>query len=113
MLLALRAGSMAHFLLPAGRVSQAVRHRTVEEIWYAIAGRGEMWRSLDSDDDITPLSAGTCLTIPVGVSFQFRALGSEPFAAVAITMPPWPGPDEAEVVQGIWTPNLGQYVPVI
>jgi hypothetical protein len=32
-LLALAGGSMAHFSLPAGKVSRAVRHMTVEEIW--------------------------------------------------------------------------------
>src|SRR5271165_5959763 len=31
-LLSLKGGSMAHFRLPAGQVSRAVRHRTVEEI---------------------------------------------------------------------------------
>jgi len=33
---------MAHFHLPAGQVSRAVRHRTVEEIWFVLSGRGEM-----------------------------------------------------------------------
>ncbi len=107
LLLAMAGGSMAHFRLPAGGVSLAVRHRTVEEIWYVIAGSGEMWRSLDGDSQTTPLSVGTCLTIPVGAAFQFRCVGSEPLAAVAITMPPWPGPEEAEMAEGIWVPNAG------
>ena len=37
---ALAGGSFAHFELPAGAVSHAVCHRTVEEIWYFVAGRG-------------------------------------------------------------------------
>jgi mannose-6-phosphate isomerase-like protein (cupin superfamily) len=93
---------MAHFQLPAGGVSLAVRHRTVEEIWYVISGVGEMWRSRDGDAQITPLTAGTSLTIPVGAAFQFRCLGSEPLASVA-----WPGPEEAEMTDGIWVPNAG------
>ena len=40
----LSGGSMAHFELAAGKVSAAVTHRTVEEIWYVLAGSGEMWR---------------------------------------------------------------------
>ena len=36
-------GSMAHFELAAGATSLAVRHRTVEELWYFVSGRGEMW----------------------------------------------------------------------
>ncbi len=100
-LLATAGGSMAHFRLPAGAVSKAVRHRTVEEIWYIVAGSGEMWRS---DCGVVALSPGVCLTIPVGVSFQFRALGNDALAAVAVTMPPWPNDGEAELVDGHWKP---------
>jgi mannose-6-phosphate isomerase-like protein (cupin superfamily) len=103
-LLSLAGGSMAHFRLAAGQVSHAVRHRTVEEIWYVLSGSGEMWRS---DGGVVRLEAGVCLTIPVGVCFQFRAVGGEPLAAVAVTMPPWPGDGEAEVVAGVWEPTGG------
>ena len=35
---------------------------------------------------------------------QFRNTGEEdPLEAVAVTMPPWPGADEAESVPGPWT----------
>ncbi len=101
-LLAMDGGSMAHFRLPPSQTSQAVRHRTVDEIWYILGGQGEMWRRIDGEDTITPLIVGTCLTIPVGVSFQFRCLSAEALCAVAITMPPWPGPNEAELTDGLW-----------
>jgi len=104
-LLALAGGSMAHFQLPAGKVSRAVRHRSVEEIWYVLSGHGEMWRAGAGDATIVSLTAGVCLTIPVGVCFQFRTTGNEALAAVAITMPPWPGEDEAEMVTGLWDPT--------
>src|SRR4051794_35682497 len=96
-LLARPGGSMAGFVLPPGRVSAAVAHRSVDEIWYVLDGRGEMWRRSRSREFVVPLEAGVCLTIPVGTAFQFRATGSQPLRAVAITMPPWPGPDEAEI----------------
>jgi mannose-6-phosphate isomerase-like protein (cupin superfamily) len=101
-LLRLAGGSVAHFTLAPGRVSQAVTHRTVEEIWYVLGGRGEMWRRQRDREAVVPLEAGVCLTIPLGTHFQFRATGSEPLAAVAVTMPPWPGPDEAVRVPGAW-----------
>src|SRR5580700_2134443 len=41
-LLQLARGSMAHFELRAGRVSRAVAHRSVEEIWYILNGNGQM-----------------------------------------------------------------------
>src|SRR5262249_13438739 len=104
-LLVLPRGSMAEFELAAGRVSAAVEHRTVEEIWYVQSGRGEMWRRQGSREEIVALEPGVCLTIPQGVRFQFRALGDGPLRALGVTMPPWPGGDEAVVVTGPWTPT--------
>jgi mannose-6-phosphate isomerase-like protein (cupin superfamily) len=105
-LLALRGGSMAHFQLQAGQVARAVRHRTVEEIWYFLSGEGEMWRSDGTREDTTKVSAGVCVTIPAGTRFQFRAAPNGKLAAVAMTMPPWPGEDEAEIVAGLWEPSV-------
>jgi mannose-6-phosphate isomerase-like protein (cupin superfamily) len=105
-LLALAGGSMAHFQLAPGRTSKAVRHRTVDEIWFVLSGRGEMWRAQPGQaETIVALEAGVCLTIPLGTRFQFRSTGSEPLAAIGITMPPWPGDDEAVVVDGAWEAN--------
>jgi len=104
-LLALPRGSMAEFELAAGRVSAAIAHRTVEEIWCVLEGQGEMWRRQGSREEIVALGPGVCLTIPQGVHFQFRALGDGPLRALGVTMPPWPGPDEAIVVHGPWTPT--------
>jgi mannose-6-phosphate isomerase-like protein (cupin superfamily) len=95
-------GSMAHFRLRPGQVSRAVRHRTVEEIWYVVSGEGEMWQS---DGSIAALQPEVCLTIPVGVAFQFRCLGCDNLDAIAVTMPPWPGEGEAEFVPGKWSPR--------
>jgi mannose-6-phosphate isomerase-like protein (cupin superfamily) len=101
----LARGGMAHFTLAAGMTSRAVEHRTVEEIWYCVRGRGEMWRSANGREEIVTLAPGVAITIPLGTRFQFRALGDEPFSAVGVTMPPWPGDDEAFVVAGPWEPT--------
>jgi mannose-6-phosphate isomerase-like protein (cupin superfamily) len=101
-LCALKGGGMAHFTLAPGRVSKAVRHRTVEEIWFITVGAGEMWRKTADEESVTALAPGLSLTIPLGSAFQFRATGDGPLEAVAITMPPWPGEDEAEFVAGRW-----------
>lgn len=102
LLLGLRAGGMAHFALPAGEVSIAVMHRTVEEIWYVVAGRGEMWRQHGTREEIVPLEPGTCVTVPLGTHFQFRSSGPGPLEIVGVTMPPWPGAAEAVRVAGKW-----------
>jgi mannose-6-phosphate isomerase-like protein (cupin superfamily) len=106
LLLSLGGGSMAHFELPAGAVSHAVTHRTVEEIWFVVSGKGSLWRRQGEVESIEPLGPGTALTIPLGTAFQFRAEVGPPLAFVAITMPPWPGMDEAVPAQGPWPPTV-------
>jgi mannose-6-phosphate isomerase-like protein (cupin superfamily) len=101
-LLGLEGGGMAHFELAPGKVSRAVTHRTVEEIWFFLGGRGAMWRKQGSREEVVPVEPGVCLTIPLGTHFQFRCFGSEPLSAIGITMPPWPGEDEATAVVGEW-----------
>jgi len=105
-LLGLSGGSMAHFELAAGKVSVAVAHRSVDEVWYVLSGAGQMWRKQGEREEVVALEPGVCVTIPVGTQFQFRASASQSVAAVAITMPPWPGESEAIVVQGHWKPSV-------
>src|SRR3954449_8694845 len=102
----LAGGTMAHFELAPGETSIAVVHRTIEEIWFFVGGRGEMWRAHEEREEVVEVEPGIALTIPMGTRFQFRALGSEPLAAVGVTMPPWPGPDEALTVDGRWPPTV-------
>jgi mannose-6-phosphate isomerase-like protein (cupin superfamily) len=102
LLLQLRGGSLVHCSLPPGGVTRAVRHRSVEELWYFLSGAGQVWRKDEGAEEITDVRPGAALTIPLGTQFQFRTMGSEPLTFVITTMPPWPGPDEAVEVPGIW-----------
>lgn len=104
-LCSLAGGSMAHFRLAPGAVSIAVAHRTVEEVWFFLEGRGQMWRKLGPAESVIAVEPGLSITIPLGTHFQFRAEADTPLAAVGVTMPPWPGPEEAYPVAGIWTPD--------
>jgi mannose-6-phosphate isomerase-like protein (cupin superfamily) len=105
-LLQVRGGGLAHFELAAGHTSVAVRHRSVEEIWYFLSGSGEMWRKSGEHEQTVPVSDGVCITIPFGTSFQFRATGDAPLAAIAATIPRWPGAGEALIVDGPWEPTV-------
>ena len=104
----LRGGSMVHCRLPPGTVTKAIRHKTVEEIWYVLGGAGEIWRKCGQEETITPLRSGVALTIPLGTDFQFRAAPDtdlEPntgLEIVIVTMPPWPNDQEAEAVVDFW-----------
>jgi mannose-6-phosphate isomerase-like protein (cupin superfamily) len=105
-LLGLRDGGLAHFELAAGQTSIPVAHRTVDEIWFFVSGRGEMWRKQTGREELVSVEPGICVTIPRGTRFQFRSTGDEALAAVAVTMPPWPGEGEAFEVDGTWTPTV-------
>src|SRR5215471_7319551 len=97
-LLRLKGGGMAHFELPPGQTSSAVTHRTVDEIWFFLSGRGEMWRKRGEQEELVPVEAGICLTIPLGTHFQFRSFGDQALAAIGVTMPSWHSDDEAVLV---------------
>ena len=103
-LLSLPSGSAAHFELAPGAVSRAGRHCTVDEIWFILAGRGEMWRRDGGREEVVSLQLDLCLTTPVGTSFQFRTIGDSPLSAFAVTMPPWHAGsgDEWREVAGHW-----------
>ena len=106
-LAATERGSFVHCTLPPGAVSQAVAHRLVEEIWYFIRGRGQVWRKLGELEEVVDVFPGVSLTIPTGAHFQFRSLADEPMEFLLTTMPPWPGEDEAYRVKDYWPLSNG------
>jgi mannose-6-phosphate isomerase-like protein (cupin superfamily) len=107
LLCALARGSMALFTLAPGMISKAVAHRSVEELWYVTRGRGQMWRCDARGEEIVAIGPGVSLAIPAGTRFQFRCDGEEALEAVGVTMPPWPGSDEAYPVAGTWPATVG------
>ncbi len=102
LLLTMKGGSMVHCTLPPHKISLAVRHKTVEEVWYFIEGRGEVWRKQGDQEEVIEVKNGVCITIPSGTHFQFRTTGNAPLRFVITTMPPWPGEHEAVRVQNYW-----------
>jgi mannose-6-phosphate isomerase-like protein (cupin superfamily) len=98
----LAAGSMVHCRLPVGKVTQAVSHHRVEELWYILAGKGEIWRKQGSNEETTLLEPGLSLSIPLGTTFQFRNIGTEALDFIIVTMPPWAGPEDATLEENHW-----------
>lgn len=96
--------SLAHGRLPAGAVSLAIRHRTVEELWHVLSGGGALWRRLGAEEDVVQLTAGVSVRIPAGTVFQFRADAAAPLVFLMATTPAWPGDGEAVPESGPWTP---------
>ena len=94
--------SVVEVTIAAGEVSRPVVHRTVEEAWYVLSGAGEVWRCPPGTPagEVSParVAAGDALVIPTGWSFQFRADAGSDMRFVCVTMPAWPGMDEAQSV---------------
>ena len=103
-LLALHGASFVHCTLQAGQTSNATRHRSVEEIWFVLKGRGILWRRRRTAEQVVDLAPGLCATIPRGVHFQFRNTGRGPLEFVLCTVPAWPGNAEAVRVADHWPP---------
>ncbi|MFQ6029130.1 MAG: cupin domain-containing protein [Dehalococcoidia bacterium] len=95
-----RGASMVEVVLPPGGVSRPVWHQQVEEIWYILEGRGQVWRCPPDTDPNTmaPVSVGPgdALTIPTRWRFQFGANPEAALRFLCVTLPPWPGPEEAQ-----------------
>ncbi len=95
--------SVVHCSLPVGAVSIPVEHRTVEEVWFFLAGTGQVWRRQGEREQALDVRPGISLTIPLGTQFQFRNTGDVPLEFLITTTPPWPGEDEAVVLNaGRW-----------
>jgi len=99
--------SMAHGLLRPGATSNAMVHRSVDEVWFVVSGSAEIWRANDNGESLEIVDAGTSLAIPCGTRFQYRTVGPEPFRFIMATIPAWPGEDEAVPTAGAWSDRDG------
>lgn len=108
-LVAVAGGSMVHCTLPKRAVSMAVVHATVDEMWYCLAGKGQVWRQREGAESVVDVEPGASLTIERGTHFQFRNTGDDDLRLVIVTMPPWPGADEARRVTDRWPPTEGAH----
>jgi mannose-6-phosphate isomerase-like protein (cupin superfamily) len=90
-------GGLSHCTLHPAQASGPVRHKTVAELWFTLAGQGEIWRR-DRDDveSVCELRYGVTIEISPGTAFQFQSTGGSPLELLLLTMPAWPGAGEAE-----------------
>ena len=99
-------GNMIHSTVPPGQINRSTVHRSVSEFWYVLEGEGEIWRRDEREERVTSLAPGVSIDIPVGTAFQYRCVGEVPLKFICITMPPWPGDQEASHVDGAWAPTV-------
>jgi mannose-6-phosphate isomerase-like protein (cupin superfamily) len=106
LLMRTRNASVIQCWLAPGAVSRAVRHRSVEEIWYCLQGIGQLWRSAANGAQTDALVPGAIFNIDAGTCFQFRNDGRDDLEILITTIPPWPGGHEAEMCEPCWAPNV-------
>jgi mannose-6-phosphate isomerase-like protein (cupin superfamily) len=97
--------SVVHCTLPPKAVSVAARLVGSLEIWYFIKGRGLMWfkEEAEASGEEKEIGAGTCLTIPAGVHFQYRNTSRDPLSFVCVTMPPFQSNEKnTKLVEPYW-----------
>jgi len=100
-------GNLIHSTVPPGMIGRACHFRTIDEFWFVLSGEGELWRrGPDGRESVTSLVPGVSVDIPLGTDFQYRCAGSESLVFTCTAMPPWPGDDEAVMIEGPWTPNV-------
>jgi mannose-6-phosphate isomerase-like protein (cupin superfamily) len=99
-----KGGSTAHCILPAGKISGAMYHKSVDEIWFVLEGEGEIWRrDHEGNESVTALKKDMTITVPVNTHYQFRALGNSALKFFIVTLPPWPGSSEAVPIKPYWS----------
>jgi len=98
-------GGMIHSTVPPGQVNRATVHATVSEFWHVLSGEGQIWRRDGTGEATAVLERGVSIDIPVGTAFQYRCTGDDPLEFLCVTMPPWPGDEEATFLEGPWQPN--------
>src|SRR6187402_2941843 len=101
-------GGMIHSTVAPGQVNRATVHATVSEFWHILSGQGQIWRREGAYEETTALVSGVSIDIPVGTAFQYRCDGVEPLQFLCVSMPRWPGAEEATVVEGPWEPTAAE-----
>ncbi len=98
---------MIHSTVPSGMVGRGCHFRSIDEYWYVLSGEGEVWRrAKDGHESVTRLVPGVCIDIPLGTAFQYRCTGDAPLVFTCTALPPWPGDDEALIIEGPWAPSV-------
>lgn len=92
-----------HCRLPKHGVIQASKHRTVSQIWYVLAGKGDLWmKSRLGKETVLGLHPGFAVTVPLGYGFQFRNTGEKDLDIFIVNTTKWSGAGELIPIENHW-----------
>lgn len=91
--------SLAEALVKPGERTSCVSHRTIEEVWYIVQGKGRFHRLTPNgtEESIEEVVTGEALFIPTGYRFWIENTGPGDLRFLCCDAPAWPGHDEAVV----------------
>ena len=73
----------------------------VGEFFYVLKGEGELWRATGRLEHVVSLHPGRCISIPPGISYQYRATGG-PLELLVTTVPRWQKDNWVEAERRYW-----------
>jgi mannose-6-phosphate isomerase-like protein (cupin superfamily) len=82
------AGQFAHATVRRGEIAAPACLTEITEFYYGLEGRGELWRRQGNVEEIVDILPGRCLSIPPGVSFQYRT-DEEELRFIVASAPRW------------------------
>ncbi len=86
----IRQCSVAEELLPPGKAVTPHFHRDTEEVYYILAGTGEM----SVDGESAPVGAGDAVYIPIGATHSLHNTGDAEMRIVLVCGPAFSRDDE-------------------
>jgi mannose-6-phosphate isomerase-like protein (cupin superfamily) len=95
-------GEIVHATTPAEKPSIAATLTGVGEFFYILKGEGELWRATGRLEHVVSLHPGRCVSIPPGISYQYRAIG-RPLEFLVTTVPRWQEENWTEAERRYWT----------
>ena len=96
-------GQVSEFRLAPDTTGDAIKHKTVTELWFLVSGHGTVWLGSHNNGEPKVMQAGEYFVVPPETEFQVRNDHLDQWLKfIALTMPSFPGDGEVIKVPGYW-----------
>jgi mannose-6-phosphate isomerase-like protein (cupin superfamily) len=104
-ILASQGGDLTHAVCHAGNTSGTHHLPELDEGYFVLSGRGEIWRATDEREAVTALRPGRWVAMPGGMRFQYRANAGSSLVFLVVVLPSWREELFHVVEGGRWKPG--------
>lgn len=98
-------GDLTHAVCLAGSTSGTHHLPELDEGYFVLSGRGEIWRAVNGRDAVTALRPGRWVSMPAGMRFQYRANVGSSLVFLVVVLPSWHEDLFHVVAGGRWSPG--------